>query len=707
MDENAPTEAAADAADESTPLVEESRSSRRGSTTWENRLQKNPAFRKSISQEPPKREVPSDPYNDQNRGCTDWPCIIILFVGIGLLVHVIHYAQKNGDFRRLSKGLDFRGNLCGVDVGYQDTPLQFYCANPVKGPGLDMDHPICIKSCPTSTNTSNLCYTGKKAMGETKDDLGSIYQTTKYEFAHLPDYPTRGFMGRYCQPLSPTYSAQLKSAMNAEGYQQWLMRASEVQHSWRVLLGVIALGVLLGFLYMKFLQWFATVIVYALFLVSGGIPLAVGIQLIYASQAAGVTSVVDLGNQELELALGVICTVFGSSILLFLCCAGSAIDQACACIKVACDCMYSTPSLLVVPLFDVAVKLVVLTIMCYYFLLLITSGDIQKRDVTQLDSSIYPSMLDRSFQYNDEQKVYLFAMLFLIFWAYEFLSALAIFANAFAVRTWYFVQYDDPNSENPQKHGLRCCPTLTGYYYGFKYHLGSIAFGSILLPPIRMLQLALYALEKAMSGDNDLAKVLLYLLQGIVFCILKCVEYLTEQAYIIIAIDSLSFCDSGWKALKLTWLELGLFSAVYCANLVFSFIGVLGITCLGLGITWPLIMRVPEFKDPANEFFIVDPFVFLVIAGLILIGVGFCIVSQMGNISNTVMLCYAYDKHYRVKDDDDMGGLAYAPKSLQAFYDKVQEDPSTTASDDAPGEKENTQGKEEQEQAGTEAPENV
>jgi hypothetical protein len=499
---------------------------------------------------------------------------------------------------------------------------------------------------------------------QTDPESGSITQTMKFLYEFQPDYETVEFMGRYCKPVAVGFSTGLSSSMSSDGVTKWLMRASELKNAWRVLVAVVLIGTITGLFYVKLLQTFATYVMYACFLIAGFVPLAVGSQMIRASRTPGVDSPVGVGNESFELVLGSIFVVFGSIILVWLCCAREVIGQACACVEVACECMLSAPSLFVMPLFDMLVKLVALSVMLYFFLMLITCGEVLKKDIT----ATYPTGMDRTFTYTTEEKYFLLIYVFAILWVYELIQALTLFSNAFAVRTWYFVQYDDPTSANPQKPSVPCCPTLHGYYYGIRYHLGSIVFGSILIPPVRILNMFLYVLEKSMTYENWVSKMLMWLLQGFVYCLLKCIEFLTTNAFIIIAIDSLRFCDAAWKGLKVTWKELPLFAAVYCSNLVFSFIGVLGITCVGIGLSWAMVTYIPEFKDPRSENFIVDPFVFFAMAGLINAGVAMCSVSQVGNITGSIAMCFAYDQHFRVKDADDMGGLAYAPKSLLALY---------------------------------------
>lgn len=81
---------------------------------------------------------------------------------------------------------------------------------------------------------------------------------------------------------------------------------------------------------------------------------------------------------------------------------------------------------------------------------------------------------------SDEQKYYLWYWTFMFLWFFAFLDALTQFVLASTVAIWYFSQ------ENCHK------PVTRSFYRAFRYHLGSIAFGSLLVAIVQIVRLYLY-----------------------------------------------------------------------------------------------------------------------------------------------------------------------------------------------------------------------
>ena len=104
----------------------------------------------------------------------------------------------------------------------------------------------------------------------------------------------------------------------------------------------------------------------------------------------------------------------------------------------------------------------------------------------------------------------------------------------------------------------------------FQYHLGSAAFGSLIIAIIKTIRAFIAKLQKdakklAAGGGKAavaIAKVVLCALQCCMWCIEKCAKFLNKHAYIQIAIFSYSFCKAARKAFFLILRNLLLIGAV-------------------------------------------------------------------------------------------------------------------------------------------------
>ena len=70
------------------------------------------------------RGAPSDHgFSLAGRRCTDPLCALLFFLSLCAMVAATMSALGTADPRRLTHGLDYRGELCGVDPSVLDSPV--------------------------------------------------------------------------------------------------------------------------------------------------------------------------------------------------------------------------------------------------------------------------------------------------------------------------------------------------------------------------------------------------------------------------------------------------------------------------------------------------------------------------------------------------------------------------------------------------------
>ncbi|KAK8787087.1 hypothetical protein V5799_023137 [Amblyomma americanum] len=93
---------------------------------------------------------------------------------------------------------------------------------------------------------------------------------------------------------------------------------------------------------------------------------------------------------------------------------------------------------------------------------------------------------------------------------------------------------------------------LNGLLITVRYHLGSVAFGSLILTIVRVIRIVLeYIDEKLKKYDNEFTKCLLRCCKCCFWCLEKFLKFLNKNAYIMIAIYGKNFCTSAKEAFKL------------------------------------------------------------------------------------------------------------------------------------------------------------
>ncbi|WAR31027.1 CTL2-like protein [Mya arenaria] len=93
-------------------------------------------------------------------------------------------------------------------------------------------------------------------------------------------------------------------------------------------------------------------------------------------------------------------------------------------------------------------------------------------------------------------------LLFMFFWCMNFIVALGQMTLAGSIASYYFA-YEKPKD-------IPAFPILGAFYRSIRYHLGSLAFGSLLIAIVQMIRVGLEYIDHKMKGsENCLAKFIL------------------------------------------------------------------------------------------------------------------------------------------------------------------------------------------------------
>ena len=104
-------------------------------------------------------------------------------------------------------------------------------------------------------------------------------------------------------------------------------------------------------------------------------------------------------------------------------------------------------------------------------------------------------------------------------------------------------------------------------------HLGSTAFGALIIAIIKTIRAVIYYLQrKAKESGNKLAMLVLAIIQCCMYCVEKCMKFLNQTAYIQIAIFGISFCSAAKRAF---WLIARNVARIMAVTLVSSFVLIL------------------------------------------------------------------------------------------------------------------------------------
>jgi choline transporter-like protein 2/4/5 len=242
-----------------------------------------------------------------------------------------------------------------------------------------------------------------------------------------------------------------------------------------------------------------------------------------------------------------------------------------------------------------------------------------------------------------------------LYWGLFFFTAFGELVLAGVFAEWYW---------SNDKSYMPSCVLGSAIWNATVFHLGTIAFGSLIIAIIRMIRTILeYVEKKCKKFNNDLTKCLLKCCQCCLWCLEKFMRFINRNAYIMCAVKSTNFCSSAKSAFNL--LMRNLFRVVVLDSVVdfLLFLGKIVIVLLTGAVSYLAFAgHMPDIKDQIPSLnYIYTPVVFIVIGS-------YCIASSFFGVYNmavdTLFLCF-------LEDLERNDGSAERPYSMSISLQKI------------------------------------
>lgn len=94
-------------------------------------------------------------------------------------------------------------------------------------------------------------------------------------------------------------------------------------------------------------------------------------------------------------------------------------------------------------------------------------------------------------------------------------------------------------------------PIVTSFKNCFRYHFGSLIFGSLIIAIVQFVRAVLTYIDKQTQGAqnaNMVLKVVMKATHCCLWCLEKCLKFLSKNAYIMIAMKGKGFCSAAKDA---------------------------------------------------------------------------------------------------------------------------------------------------------------
>uniref|UniRef100_A0A8C8HVX8 Choline transporter-like protein n=1 Tax=Oncorhynchus tshawytscha TaxID=74940 RepID=A0A8C8HVX8_ONCTS len=251
-------------------------------------------------------------------------------------------------------------------------------------------------------------------------------------------------------------------------------------------------------------------------------------------------------------------------------------------------------------------------------------------------------------------------------WCINFVIALGqcTLAGAFASYYWAFSKPSD----------IPTFPLSQAFIRTLRYHVGSLAFGALILTLIQVVRIILEYLDhKTRAAQNPCARFLMCCLKCCFWCLEKFIKFLNRNAYIMIAVYGKNFCVSAKNAFMLLMrniVRVVVLDKVTDLLLFFGKLLVVG----GVGVLAFFFfsgrIRLPgsNFRTEMLNYYWMP--IIVVVVGAYLIAHGFFSVYNM--CVDTLFLCFLEDLE---RHDGTIQKPYYMSKNLMKILNKKNKGP--------------------------------
>lgn len=528
----------------------------------------------------PHKPVHSKSGLEKNRKCRDVPWLILFLVfWVGMAV-VAYSAILNGDPRKIIVPMDYLGNFCGLSNAnstsnstvnaYADQSARpyLYYFDPVL---LTKASYICVAECPTLTAATVTIGTSicRYDQVPTSGNLASLIASglcTSYTYKSSPVIGrclmTADIPASVSQSNNTNLATMSASEILSAGSNTIVSSISDITVGWPVLVGAAAITVVLCFIWLLMLQviasfmvWLTVALVNLIMIVgsawlyfywqavllklnnslNGTSTVAVGI-IGYINAYSGIDSVNNslLSQQEVDsIGIGfyVMASIAGLLLLVTIAMLRR-IATAIQIIKVASKACLRMPLIIFFPL-------IIWIGIAGLFVYFVWIGLYIITPVTDWHITIF----GMTWNHPQLQTIVSYYHIFGFLWALWFLNAYNQVTIAGAIATWYWTMDKTEKLDRPLiRSASRTC----------RYHLGSIAIGSLLIAIVEFIRILLYQVARQASRSKIPAlKYIIACLQCFLKCISMLLKFVNKNAYIYIAITGKGFFQSAGAAASL------------------------------------------------------------------------------------------------------------------------------------------------------------
>uniref|UniRef100_A0A7S2XXR1 Choline transporter-like protein n=1 Tax=Fibrocapsa japonica TaxID=94617 RepID=A0A7S2XXR1_9STRA len=564
----------------------------------------------------PNKKLSGDGFQGptDQRKCTDILFLILIILAWIILTAIGSDSCVHGDPWTLIAQVDYGGRVCGYSSGVEDSENIYYLDSSLNG--------VCVNTCPPEdvlppySIDDLIC---KENVDTSRTFVGLVASgDCQFKYASTNRFGICIFTNSSMNDVLNVYAGDQTSALEEF--------AADIYTARGYVFGFgFVIAIVMGFLYTWFLHlpgvistfvWSTIILIFLLKLALGAWLIVKGGE--WEDEDPQMREDYEILGLKVLGGIVIAVAVIYACLIIFL---RKRIQLAVGIIKEAGRSLMDMPAIIFFPLLQVFGLVLFMVPWVFFVIYTASMGDIE---VKQMNGVNY-----KDYVYSAEVEERGWYLLFMWFWTTQFIIALGQIVLAAAVAKWYFTR-------DKKEVGTRT--VFWAIKVSLFYHVGTAAFGSLVIAIIKMIRFILMQMQKqAQKQNNKLAQAVLCCCQCCMWCVEKCMKFVNRHAYIQTAIFSTSFCVSAKNGFFLLLRNIARASAVELVSEIIILIGKIFISLMATFLSYATMEAV--ISDDLNS--LVAPTVMVFILAWV-VAIMFMMVFHMA--IDTVFQCFIADE---------------------------------------------------------------
>jgi len=279
--------------------------------------------------------------------------------------------------------------------------------------------------------------------------------------------------------------------------------------------------------------------------------------------------------------------------------------------------------------------------------------------------------LTRTFHLRFTYKLIMLFYVFMSAWLMEFLASLDEFVIAYAAQRWYGKNFDSSGSK-----GMSCLVMVRGYLVALFYHAGSLAYGSFLILVLRPITVPMSIFKGTFPDNSHHTECMEKCISQGCCCLVQLWEdflrFFSKDAFLMVAVDSVGFCEAAIIAVNVVDNEISATRAVKRATLVFEIGSLISITGGCAAITWISLRHVDQFSNPKSDYYVDCPEMVTAMGAIVAFYIALSFTMMFEIVANTLLFSWALDSFRSDPSEVSVNRRGKLPDAFEHLLEKME-----------------------------------